>query len=679
MTKFALEAMADSFRARAGARRHRRSRSSSPGRSRQRSGRSRSRWPTASRTATGRGSTASGRFAAARSSKAAPVDLVADAVEHALTAQRPRTRYVVGRDARIRATIETVAGPRCETASTGGRCSVSETRLRSGCMRGQMMDFQLTLPHLLRRAETYYGGQGDRHPPPRQELPPLRLPRPRAAVEAARGRAAGTRPRARRPRCHALLEPLPAHGVLPRDPVRRVHAAHAQPPPAPERPRVHRVPRGRQGRDRRPEPRAAARPVPRRDPRSSTSSSSRTRTRSCSPARRPTTGATPSSTRTRRRRCATRAGRPAARRASSTRTARRSCTRSGSARRTRSGIGIGEGDVILPGRADVPRERVGLSVPGHDVRREDRLPGTAPRRGVAAGRLRPGGRDVGGRGADDLDGDPRHARRQPGPLGSLGDEGHARRRLGGAARDDRGVQRAPRPDDRARLGDDRDLARRLRPPLCRATSRRPTRRPSTTTSRSRGCRCPSSSCERATPRATRSRGTTRRWASSRSRGRGSRPRTTTRPSRPTAGRTTAGSRPATSSRIHPRGFIHIQDRSKDVIKSGGEWISSVALENALMGHPGDRRGGGDRRSRARSGTSGRWRSASCARGRPSTGDELREFLAADFAKWWLPDAFVFVDEIPKTAVGKFRKTALREMFPAAPAEAPEPSAEPAAS
>src|SRR6185312_7448359 len=45
----------------------------------------------------------------------------------------------------------------CATASTGGRCSVSETRLRSGCMRGQMMDFQLTLPHLLRRAETYFG------------------------------------------------------------------------------------------------------------------------------------------------------------------------------------------------------------------------------------------------------------------------------------------------------------------------------------------------------------------------------------------------------------------------------------------------------------------------------------------------------------------------------------------
>ncbi len=46
--------------------------------------------------------------------------------------------------------------------------------------------------------------------------------------------------------------------------------------------------------------------------------------------------------------------------------------------------------------------------------------------------------------------------------------------------------------------------------------------------------------------------------------------------------------------LHPSGFIRIQDRSKDVIKSGGEWISSVALENALMGHPAVRRGGGDR-------------------------------------------------------------------------------------
>jgi len=67
-------------------------------------------------------------------------------------------------------------------------------------------------------------------------------------------------------------------------------------------------------------------------------------------------------------------------------------------------------------------------------------------------------------------------------------------------------------------------------------------------------------------------------------------------------------------------------------------------------------------------------------GQTASADELREFLAADFVKWWIPDGFEFVDEIPKTAVGKFRKTALRELFPVAPAETePEPSAEPAAS
>ena len=57
-------------------------------------------------------------------------------------------------------------------------------------------------------------------------------------------------------------------------------------------------------------------------------------------------------------------------------------------------------------------------------------------------------------------------------------------------------------------------------------------------------------------------------------------------------------------------------------------------------------------------------------GETATPEELRAFLAGSFAKWWLPDAFEFVDEIPKTAVGKFRKTALREMF----AQSPEPAA-----
>jgi len=56
-------------------------------------------------------------------------------------------------------------------------------------------------------------------------------------------------------------------------------------------------------------------------------------------------------------------------------------------------------------------------------------------------------------------------------------------------------------------------------------------------------------------------------------------------------------------------------------------------------------------------------------GRSATAEELRDFLAPHFAKWWLPDRFEFVEEIPKTAVGKFRKTALREQFVPAPVPA----------
>jgi fatty-acyl-CoA synthase len=121
--------------------------------------------------------------------------------------------------------------------------------------------------------------------------------------------------------------------------------------------------------------------------------------------------------------------------------------------------------------------------------------------------------------------------------------------------------------------------------------------------------------------------------------------------------------------IHPRGFIQIKDRSKDVIKSGGEWISSVDLENALMAHPSVAEAAVIAIPHAK------WQERPLAAvvlkpGSTATEEELRDFLAPQFAKWWLPDRIEFLAEIPKTAVGKFRKSALREMFAEAPTPAP---------
>jgi fatty-acyl-CoA synthase len=113
--------------------------------------------------------------------------------------------------------------------------------------------------------------------------------------------------------------------------------------------------------------------------------------------------------------------------------------------------------------------------------------------------------------------------------------------------------------------------------------------------------------------------------------------------------------------VEPNGFTQIVDRTKDVIKSGGEWISSVALEGALMGH--------DDVAEAAviSMPDERWGERPLAvvvpRGdaRPDEA-ELIAMLAELFPKWWLPDRIVYRDEIPKTSAGKFRKTALREEY-----------------
>jgi fatty-acyl-CoA synthase len=113
--------------------------------------------------------------------------------------------------------------------------------------------------------------------------------------------------------------------------------------------------------------------------------------------------------------------------------------------------------------------------------------------------------------------------------------------------------------------------------------------------------------------------------------------------------------------IDPRGYVEIQDRSKDVIKSGGEWISSVALENALMGHPAVAE------AAVIAVPDARWSERPLAvvvlKGGATAGaEELIDFLRPQFASFQLPDAVEFVDAIPRTAAGKFKKTELRERF-----------------
>jgi fatty-acyl-CoA synthase len=109
------------------------------------------------------------------------------------------------------------------------------------------------------------------------------------------------------------------------------------------------------------------------------------------------------------------------------------------------------------------------------------------------------------------------------------------------------------------------------------------------------------------------------------------------------------------------GFINITDRSKDLIKSGGEWISSVELENALMAHPAVSQAcviaipheKWDERPLA---------AIVLREGESATEDELHSHLEVDFARFWLPDAYEFVEAIPMTATGKFQKLKLREQF-----------------
>jgi len=114
-------------------------------------------------------------------------------------------------------------------------------------------------------------------------------------------------------------------------------------------------------------------------------------------------------------------------------------------------------------------------------------------------------------------------------------------------------------------------------------------------------------------------------------------------------------------KIHPEGYMEIVDRSKDVIKSGGEWISSIDLENAAVGHPGV----------AEACVIGvlhaKWDERPLllivkASNEDPSKEDINKYLEDKVAKWWLPDDIVFVEELPHTATGKLLKTGLREDY-----------------
>jgi fatty-acyl-CoA synthase len=113
--------------------------------------------------------------------------------------------------------------------------------------------------------------------------------------------------------------------------------------------------------------------------------------------------------------------------------------------------------------------------------------------------------------------------------------------------------------------------------------------------------------------------------------------------------------------VSPEGYIRLVDRTKDVVKSGGEWISSVELENEIMAHP----------KVAEAAVIGvshpKWqeRPLACVVAEPGVQldpAEILDFLEGRVATWWLPDDIVFIDEVPKTSVGKFSKKDLRDRF-----------------
>ena len=113
--------------------------------------------------------------------------------------------------------------------------------------------------------------------------------------------------------------------------------------------------------------------------------------------------------------------------------------------------------------------------------------------------------------------------------------------------------------------------------------------------------------------------------------------------------------------LDSKGFMQISDRTKDVIKTGGEWISSVELENEIMAHPGVFE------AAVIGVPDPKWSERPLAavvrcEGSDVTGDELVEFLSDRVHRLWLPERWTFIDEIPKTSVGKFDKKVIRKQY-----------------